>query len=337
MNSSMVDLKGKKVLFFSAKAFGIPENIVKCMEENGASVDFFDERPANSFLIKALIRINRNLIGPYINRYHKNIILNTAHNKYDYIFFIKGESFSEHNLNKLLSFHPESKSIIYHWDSIANNHNAKNLIKYFDYVYSFDRNDCIQNNISFLPLFYFDEYKRIAQARSKIKYKLLFVGTVHSDRYRFISKIANQIKGYGGENFIYYFFQGRIMFWRYMLLNKEIRGINRKEVHYKPVLKDTLLQLYAESEIVIDIQHPKQTGLTLRCLEAIGAKKKLITTNKDIKSYDFYNKNNILIVERENPYVSKEFLESPYQSLPEDIYNKYSISSWVKSIFSNIK
>lgn len=329
-------LKGKRILFFSAKAFGIPENIVATLEKFGATVDYYDERPANTFAVKALIRLNRNLIASYINMYHNKIICETKDVHYDFIFFIKGESFSEHNLKRLFALHPEAITVIYHWDSIANNRNALNLLPNFDFAYSFDKPDCEKLQIRFLPLFYFDEYKDVALSDSEKKYDLLFVGTTHSDRYRFITNIVSQINALGGRCYTYFFFQGRIMFYRAKLQNKEMRNLSLKDVHLKPMSKSQLLDLYRQSRIIVDIQHPKQTGLTLRCMEAIGAKKKLITTNVNIKGYDFYNPNNILVVDRMDPKVDQDFLSSEYKELPESIYEKYSISSWVKTIFENL-
>lgn len=333
----MIDLKGKRILFFSAKAFGIPENIVKVMENAGAVVDYYDERPANSFFVKAMIRFNRNLIAYYINKYHSDIIKKTKSNKYDYIFFIKGESFSEDNLKTLFDLHPESKTIIYYWDSIANNHNALNLKKYFDYAYSFDNYDCHNEDMIFLPLFYFDEYKEVASYVGSKDYDLMFVGTTHSDRYKFIMNIVNQIHKYGGKCFTYFFFQGKIMFYRYKLLNKEMRKVPIDNFKFKPLSKSNLLDLYKRSSIIVDIQHPKQSGLTLRCFEALGSKRKLITTNKEIAKYDFYNPSNILIVDRDFPIVEEKFLKDPYVEIDKNIYEKYSISSWVDFILSNSK
>ena len=82
------------------------------------------------------------------------------------------------------------------------------------------------------------------------------------------------------------------------------------------------------------MQHPKQTGLTMRTIETLGAKKKLITTNPHVKEYDFYRPENILIVDRYNPVITKEFLDAPWKEIPENIYKKYSISSWLNSIFA---
>lgn len=332
----MMDLTNKRILFLSAKAFGIPEGIVDTLVKFGAQVDYFDERPANNFLTKALIRINRNLIGGYINKYHKRIIQRTSAIKYDFIFFIKGESFSERNIKTLFRLHPEAKTLIYHWDSIANNHNALALLKYFDAVFSFDKGDCeINKNIRFLPLFYFDEYIDVANANLETEYDLMFVGTTHSDRYRIISSIIKQFQKYGGRCFSYFFFQGKIMFYRYRLLNPDLKNLNIRDVHFTPMNKSDLLELYKISDTIIDIHHPKQSGLTLRCFEALGAKKKLITTNANIADYDFYDSNNILIIDRNNPNIPDSFIKNKYKEVDRNIYEKYSISSWVNNIISN--
>lgn len=326
-------LQGKRILFFSANAFGIPENIVAFMQKMGATVDYFDERPANTFLVKALIRINRNLLARRIDRYYHRIIDKISRYQYDYIFFIKGESISRRNLQELRSMYPYAKFIIYHWDSIANNRNALNLLPLFDKAYSFDKADCSQLDIKFLPLFYLPDYKTIPSGPVSYDYDLLFVGTTHSDRYRFIHSIVDQIRRLGGRCFIYFFFQNKILFYKMKLQDKSMRQMSIKEVYFEAIGKEKLLELYARSRIIVDAQHPKQTGLTMRCIEALGAKRKLITTNQEIKKYDFYHPDNILIVDRVSPVIPKVFFESPYVKIPDDIYIKYSLDVWIKTIF----
>lgn len=328
-------LKGKRILFFSVRLFDIEKEIASELRKAGAIVDYYDERPANSFLVKALIRLNRNLISSYIDRYHKKIIKDTCMKKYDYVFFIKGEAISEKNLKKLLLCHPEAKSIIYHWDSIANNNNAKKLLHLFDKKFSFDNEDCKNFNLSFLPLFYYSSYQQISNINTSTDYDLLFVGTAHSDRYKIVMNIKRQIESLGGLCYTFFFFQGKIMFYKYKLSHKEIRSLPISKVNFKPLSKKEILDLYSKSRIVLDIQHPKQTGLTLRTMEALGAKRKLITTNHNIKSYDFYNENNILVIDRMNPMIPEGFLNSPYEEIELSIYSKYSITSWVKNIFKD--
>lgn len=327
-----MNLSKKRILVISVRLMGLPENIVKTLQSKGAEVDYFDERPNNSFIIKALIRIKRNLISFYTDRYHEKIINKTKERDYDYIIVIKGESLSSDTIKELLKHHPKAKSIIYHWDSIENNPNGKIINPYFDKVVSFDKKDCEKYNLSFLPLFYYEEYKYVADSLQIPKYDMLFIGTMHSDRYKLVTGIAEQIIKKKGKCYLYFFFQGRIMYLRYRVIHPEISNINKLYIHFNTLNKQELLELYKESKIIVDIQHPKQTGLTLRCFEALGAKRKLITTNSDIKNYDFYSPNNILIVDRDNPQIPDEFINSNFTDIPEQIYDKYSISSWIDNL-----
>ena len=326
-------LQGKRILFFSAHLFGYQNDIRLAMESVGAIVDYYDERPANNFLVKGVIRINRNLLAGYINHYYNKIIKETLQKEYDYVFFIKGESISASNVRRLKQFHPEANFIIYHWDSIANNSNAQNLLPYFDRVFSFDKIDCERLGLHFLPLFYTPDYANIPYYDKEIKYDMLFVGTTHSDRYKLVKRIEEQIIKMGGLCLTWFYFPSKILYYKMKIQNSYLRQIPVHTFHFKPMSKELLLQLYAGSRIIIDVQHPNQTGLTMRCIETLGAKRKLITTNYYIIEYDFYNPDNILVVDRNLPYVPEKFLNEPYRDTPKEIYESYSIKNWLSSIF----
>lgn len=328
------NLKGKRILFFYLSTFNYENEIKWAMEREGASVDAFNERPANNVFVRVLIRLNRNLIGKYINRYYEKIIEKTKCNKYDFIFFIKGESISPDIVKKLRTAHQEAKVVMYYWDSIANNYNAKSLIGCFDKVLSFDKNDCKEMKLDFLPLFYIPQYAEIAHKKVIQKYDMMFVGTTHSERYEFVNGIANQIREAGGNCFTWFYFPSKVSFYKLKMDNPKFRSAKIENFEFSPMSREKLLCYYAESRIQIDMQHPKQTGLTMRTIETLGAKKKLITTNPYVKEYDFYRPENILIVDRYNPVITKDFLDAPWVEIPEEIYKKYSISSWLNTIFA---
>jgi hypothetical protein len=88
------------------------------------------------------------------------------------------------------------------------------------------------------------------------------------------------------------------------------------------------------SKAIIDIEHPKQKGLTIRTFEVLGKEIKLITTNKNIIEYDFYNEANISVIDRNNPVIDDNFLNKPYQPLSPKLYYKYSIDGWLEDIFA---
>ena len=320
-------LNGKRVLFFYLSTFNYEIEIQK-------AIDAYNERPTNNVFARVLIRLNRNLIHEYIDRYYNNVIADTIDRQYDFIFFIKGESISNSIVERLRKAHPEAKIVMYYWDSIANNHNAKGMLMSFDKVLSFDKNDCQEFSLDFLPLFYIPQYETIAQNNVPQKYDLMFAGTVHSERYEFINGIVNQVEKAGGKCFTWFYFPSKVNFYKLKWDNPKFRKANIKDFQFTPMPRETLLGYYAESRIQIDMQHPKQTGLTMRTIETLGAKKKLITTNPDVENYDFYRPENILVVDRYKPVISKEFVDTPWKEIPEDIYKKYSISSWLEKIFS---
>lgn len=327
-------LKGKRVLFFYLSTFNYEVEIQNAMEREGAIVDSFNERPTNNIFARILIRLNRNLIFKYIDQYYDDVMRKTIGIKYDYIFFIKGESISNSIVARLRNAHPEAKVIMYYWDSIANNHNARGMLGGFDKVLSFDKNDSRELGLEFLPLFYIPQYEKIAQTAVKQKYDMMFAGTVHSERYEFVNGITKQIEAAGGKCFNWFYFPSKVNFYKLKWDNPKFRSANINDFQFKPMSREELLGYCAESRIQLDMQHPKQTGLTMRTIETLGAKKKLITTNSDVVNYDFYRPENILVVDRYNPQITQEFINTPWKEIPEDIYKKYSISSWLNTVFS---
>ena len=75
----------------------------------------------------------------------------------------------------------------------------------------------------------------------------------------------------------------------------------------------------------------------MRTIEALVLKKKLITTNINIKYEDFYSPENFLIVDRARPVIPAEFLNTPYKEIESNIINSYSLESWLKKIFDSLE
>ncbi len=329
-----MELKGKRILLLTASFFGYQFEIKKAFERLGAHVDYFDERPANTFMVKALIRIDRKLLAGYTNRYHGDIIERTKTRDYDVVFVLKGESISTGSLGKLRMLHPRARFIVYHWDSVRNNRNALRTMPFFDDVYSFDRYDSEKiPAVRFLPLFYLEEYREVALGKTPRDIDLLFIGTAHSDRYGFIRKVAGQIEKRGLKTYTYFFLPSRILYLKKRFTDRAFIGTRMNDFHYKALGTKQVLDLFKRSKTVIDLNHPRQTGLTMRCMEVLGAKLKLITTNKHIRDYDFFDNRNIMVIDRKNPKPDERFLRTPYEEIPAEIYDKYSIDNWAKQFF----
>ena len=76
--------------------------------------------------------------------------------------------------------------------------------------------------------------------------------------------------------------------------------------------------------------------MTWRPLEAMFYRKKLITNFKDIKEYDFYIKDNIFIIGEDDLNNIKNFVNTGYVDISQNIIKKYTIDGWIEN-FINFK
>ncbi|MGZ5263542.1 MAG: hypothetical protein ACXWCF_07115, partial [Kaistella sp.] len=127
----------KKILFLSANFFGYEEAIANRLQELGAEVDFFNERPSDTIISKGMIRLKSSLYHHKINRYYKKILQLTAGVQYDYFLLIKGESIPPFFLEKFVAAHPRTQKIFYSYDAVAEYPKFLTLYPYFDKNFTF--------------------------------------------------------------------------------------------------------------------------------------------------------------------------------------------------------
>ena len=331
----MIDLNNKRILFFAPNFFGYDKEIRKKLQEYGALVDLYDERPSSGFFVKAIIRLNKKILSKYINRYFNKIIVTNQNKKYDFVFFIKGEVLTPSIIKKIKESFIGAKFILYLWDSIDNYKSIKETLFLFDKTFTFDLTDSRKIELLiFRPLFYIDGFKDIGQSKSQsFVYDLLFIGTVHSDRWNFLKKVREEAKKHNFKVYYYLYIQSPIIFIFRKIFDKKFRTIPTNDIKFFSIPKSEILSLTKNSKVIVDIQHPKQTGLTIRTFEVLGARRKMMTTNPDIKLYDFFNPNNIAILDRDNPHIESSFWDSEYYDIEEQLYYKYSIEGWLDDIF----
>jgi hypothetical protein len=326
-------LIGKNILLVAPIFFGYEIDIANELRSQGAHVDYLPDRPFHSSFMKALTRLHRNLIFPFADNFYYESVRNFNRDSYDIVFVIQGEGLSPAVLSMLRTQFPRAKFIWYLWDSIQNKRSLENNFNAFDECYSFDDVDCKNYNINYRPLFYSKGFKK--SINDAPKYKLSFIGTAHSDRFKIVSNLASAISS--DEAFYrYLYLQAPWVYWINKIGNKSFKDASIKEFYFKPLPKKEVQNIFFESLAVLDIEHPRQRGLTMRTFEAMGAEKKIITTNGNVRDTDFYNPNNILIIERKKcPSIPDSFLNTPYVPLSGDISENYSLASWVKQIFYN--
>jgi hypothetical protein len=168
------------------------------------------------------------------------------------------------------------KIVIFSLDSLSNvfGQKAYNKIRKFkfDLVYTFDKNDAEDHDFIFYPSI----YSKIVMDNSKILYDWEFIGS-NKGRLDILKDIAKQCKDCN--------------------MYVDVFGVKEKDqvnngfrynldINYKDTLR-----IVQQSNCIIDIViDPNQSGLSLRAYEAVAYNKKLITNNRSILFFPFYDK-----------------------------------------------
>lgn len=331
----MLRLNDKKVLVLMSAFFDYPAAIASAIKDFGADVVVMDERPANDFFTKATIRLGFHFfVRKKIEDYYEAILAGSDAVKLDYLLLISPESVSESFIGRLRKINPDMKVVMYMWDSFSNKKYALKLLPIVDVCFSFDNSDVERYpGVYFLPLFYRDEYRSLSCEGDK-DIDILFVGTAHSDRYRVAKAVKQQAEEVGLKVYFYFFSPSKILFYFKSMFDKNTRGIDIRDISFSPLSGGEILSLISRSKVVLDIEHPGQVGLTMRSIEMLGAKKKLMTTNKAIVGYDFYNPNNNILIDRKNPVFNRDVVLSEQVEIDLKTYEKFSIHSWVETLFN---
>ncbi|MBO4484447.1 MAG: capsular biosynthesis protein CpsH [Lachnospiraceae bacterium] len=330
----VTDIKGKKVLFFSPAFFMYENMIADKMREMGAEVDMYDVRSVKGAFQRALLKISPVIFYRRSVRYYEDIIQRNKDKDYDYILIVKCDMTPKSILEKFKVVYPHAKLCLNLWDSVENIPGIKKKFKYFDALHSFDSDDCEKYPVlKFRPLFFGDLFRRESNS-DDYSYDISFLGTIHSDRFDVIKQVQtiatqNRLKCYW---FLY--LQSKFIYWFYRFTKKEFKGVKKSVFSFSKMTAVEIAKVIEETRIVLDIQHPKQTGLTMRTIEMVGMNKKLITTNRNIINYDFFDPNNVVLIDRKNVVIPNEFFDTSYNRLPDEVYEKYSLKSWILEVLS---
>ncbi len=328
----------KKILLICPAFFGYEQEIKKEIELSGWDVTFYDTRPANNFMTKALLRLGAHwAIRKKIVSYHDDIVKNIKENFYHKALFINPEGFATDFFRQIKEINPNMELLLYLWDSIDNKPLTKPIIPFFNKCFTFDRFDRDRYpEFSFLPLFFSRNYEKVDNNKEK-KFDLTFIGTVHSQRMEIVSQIDKIAKNSGMKFYTYLFMQSKIIFWYRMLTDMHFARYGNFTFRFVPLAAREVKDIFSVSRAVIDIEHNKQKGLTMRTFEVLGAGIKLITTNKDIVNYDIYHPNNIAVIDRENVKLDPKFISLPFHEYSDEIIGNYSLRNWLNQIIVDDK
>jgi hypothetical protein len=324
------DLNGARILLTAPRFFGYDQEIRSELERRGAHVDFFADRPFDSALMHAAARFSRRAVLARTEKRYRALLSQFDDAPYDYVFVLNGQTLPPRLLAQLRDDHPAATFLFYIWDAIANRPGAPALLPFFDRTYSFEPEAAVEHGMRFRPLFFAPRFGRDRQAQDR--YDISFVGTAHTDRYRVLQAVDRALSP-DTRRFWYLYLQARWVLEAYRLTNPAFRGARARDFRFDTLGPEEGAQVFWESRCMLDIEHPAQTGLTIRTFETIGAGKKLVTTNRNLLRYAFHDPARFAVIDRAQPDIPDRFLQSDTPPMAQTMLNRYSVAGWIDEIF----
>jgi hypothetical protein len=139
----------------------------------------------------------------------------------------------------------------------------------------------------------------------------------------------------GDRSFVFGYFQSPAVKVFRMLTDWTLWLAPAGSLSTRPMTAVDVLQAMRSSKAVLDVEHPRQRGLTMRSIETLLAGRKLVTTNKFIMNCDLYDPSRVSVISRDRPGISEEFLNAPFLPIPAHLRDKYSVRGWIDELLSD--
>lgn len=304
-----------KILIIGDKFFGYIDRIKIHLEKRNIFSDII-----YSYVPTAMDRAKKKILNKEFDEnfyYHNKLKFKS---QYDLILVINGKKLPESFIEELKFSYKDTRKILYVWDDLKHLDQSKSFFEIFDKKYTYSKLDAAANPKFKYQPFFFTHQSDVLER----KIGASFVGSLHSGRQknlRALKKLNPQV------NFFFYLYSDIISFLKY------IKNTKVSEVKFKILNYDDYIKIVGNSTALIELPHPEQKNITTRAIEVLGTKTKLITTVQAIKSYDFYNENNIFIIDSNISQI-QEWLKKDYLECDREIIKKYQIDSWLDAILN---
>lgn len=324
-----------RVLYIGSPFFGYYRHIIQSMRSQGFEVDFYNDRPGENPFLKGAIRVSPGLVQGVIQKYLNRILDETAGSAYDLIFVVNGKVLTPSFVEELRRRNPKAQSVLYLWDSIRLYPHVLDLFGLFDRTYTFDPADARAHpELRLLPLFYTDDYRDIGrQPAPTPDHDVLNVCTAHANRYELMKRLVPELKASGLEVYSYLYLNP-LQFAYNKVRSEAFAAARPAEFRFRPLPPPRYAEALRRSLAVLDVNHSAQSGLTMRTLETVGARRKLITTNPEVVNEPFYDPSRILLIDPSSVSASdiKAFIDEPQRAVDRHTLELYGIRSWVNEI-----
>jgi hypothetical protein len=339
----------KNILLIAPTWVNLHKDIIVGLESLGFDVDFIPEYSfrGDPLRIKSKGSFkNSDEVDQIKTNYWKKC-LNDKNAVYDYLFVIDGQGINHYIFSELKKRNANVFFVNYLYDTTYSMYHFEENFHFYHRILTFDITDASQHQITLLPIYWLESQSNDAK---ECKYDIFGLGAFSNNRYLLFNQVRIIANEMGKTNYIKLYTPSISNVFLHNLKNKIKLFMGRQDIIPAKLYKEEIItsellstedfRCYVNmADVVLDTKVLNQTGLTARFMWALGAGKKIITTNDAIKLYDFYNPLQILIMEE------RTFTESDRQRVKNFINSKfvltnerkkeleyYRLDNWLKTV-----
>ena len=317
------------VLLICPAFFSYHTSIARGLEERGYRVVWWNDRPSETTLYKLLLRLFPRLIAPLSARHYAQRLRQLeGAGPFEQVLVVKGESLSRRSVASLRAALPDAHFSYYTWDGLRNVRGAEAIVGLFDAVATFDPVDALERGWKHRPLF--ARQTAPAPVTTPARYDWAFIGTLHSDRYRVVRRLARTTAA--DRFYAFLFVPSRLLWVLRMASDWQMWAPGAIRVSLDSLAATEARRITAGAAAVLDIEHPNQRGLTMRSIETLLAGHKLVTTNPHIRQSDLYHPSRVCVIDRGAPSLPAEFLETAFLPIHPTLRDRYGIDGWLRDL-----
>ena len=296
----------------------------------GYAVTCWDERASNATWYKLALRLLPAMTVRWSERSYRDRLHQLDPNEFTHVLVIKGEGLSKRVLLEIRETLASASMGLYLWDGVENVKGVSKILTAFDSVATFDPVDAKTFGWTYRPLFGRNISANSGTA-AQVHYDWCFIGTIHSDRHRVIHRLRKHYDKQA-KSFVFGYFQSPLILFMRRLLDWTLWFAPKGTLSTKPMSAEVVAQMVECSQSVLDVEHPRQRGYTMRTIETLLMEKKLVTTNKFITACNLYHPSRVRVIDRTKPEITVDFLDQHYLPIPDSFRNYYSCEGWAAEL-----
>ena len=272
--------RGRCLLIMPTTFYSFSATIEGGIRELGYDTVVANDEYPNNTIGKILGRLGLPISRTITRRVLRTNFLAGRH--YELVIIIKGRGLDSRTVAEIAEH--ADQVVGYHFDSYAYDRGPYRWIGGAARVCTFDYRDASSFGLPVVELFSSVPSTAGKQVR---RYAFSAIMRNHSERIHYLDEIIGVV---GKDDFFIHIFESSIftlinnLFLHPLLYLKYWRHISRRPLPYAEYI-----DVISSSDFTIDYAHPKQSGLTIRCFEAVGVGTRLITNNSYIRTSPIFS------------------------------------------------